>query len=135
MAAGSMLFGAALPDGNEVIKASLCQMVKTPTDFHGRVVQVHADVIPPGIDTGPFLVDRSCSGRVAIKDWYQPVNRVPVSGQLYLLYIFGRHMRNMREFEATVAGKFELLLVPGGKQVFFFTVERVADLGQKQPSQ
>ena len=44
-------------------------------------------------------------------------------------------MRNMREFEATVAGKFELLLVPGGKQVFFFTVERVADLGQKQTSQ
>src|SRR5690348_16227352 len=89
MAAGSMLFGAALPDGNEVIKASLCQMVKTPTDFHGRVVQVHADVIPPGIDTGPFLVDRNCSGWVAVKDWYQPVNRVPVSGQLYLLYIFG----------------------------------------------
>src|ERR1700737_2657777 len=122
----SLAIGVALSQSttrDEPVSTPLCELVKSPMQFHGKLVRVHADVAPPGIDSGLALYDRSCSAWVNVS----PGNKLR-PGMLYVnpfarerppfraeettgpLTEVERYLKEGRPFEATIVGRFDLQL-------------------------
>jgi len=75
------------PDPN---MTTLCELLKSPLQFNGKIVQVHAHVNAhvnaPGIDSGRFFVDKTCSAWVGVGTSLEPLERT------YLNYLFERYI-------------------------------------------
>jgi Carboxypeptidase regulatory-like domain len=111
---------------NDPITTTLCELLKSPLQFHGKLVQIRARVNPPGIDTEPFFVDYACSAWVAMGTALEPLERT------YLNYLFERYVGERRGFDTTVIGRFELQLVLSGQPAPYLRLQNVLDISGAQ---
>ena len=111
---------------NDPITTTLCELLRSPLQFHGKLVQIHTRVNPPGIDTGPFFVDYACSAWVAMGAALEPLERT------YLNYLFERYVLERRGFDATFVGRFELQLVLREQPAPYLRLQNVLDISGAQ---
>jgi hypothetical protein len=94
----------------EPIKTTLCELVRAPERFHRKGVELRTAVYPFGIDTPTVLFDDSCSAYVRLD---VRSDQSLQSDKAYQLLDRQIHMHHI--VEATVSGRFELVLIPPGK--------------------
>jgi Carboxypeptidase regulatory-like domain len=111
---------------NDPITTTLCELLKSPLQFQGKLVQIQARVNPPGIDTAPFFVDYACSAWVAMGTALKPLERT------YLNYLFERYVGERRGFDATLIGRFELQLVLREQPAPYLRLQNVLDISGVQ---
>jgi hypothetical protein len=109
---------------NDPIPTTLCELLKSPLQFHGKLVHFHAHVSPPGIGIGPFFVDDGCSARVAVGTALEPLERT------YLNYLFARYIGERRGFDVTLRGRFELQLILREQPVPYLRFQNVLEISE-----
>jgi hypothetical protein len=136
---------SAPPDTTPPIATTVCELLKEPERFHGRLVRVRAGVHPPGVDEPTMLFDRGCRAAVEL---VVPPDRNLTEGSDYQLlrsYIaqygpFRLHIRGKRKgpktpgrmlIEVTAIGQFEHVLELFGKEYFLLTLTSVSDVTAK----
>jgi hypothetical protein len=102
---------------------SVCELAKNPRQFHGRTVQVRARVYPAMIDTNVALVDSTCDKSIPLDIGRQPAaNNEPTYRE------FSRYLSEGRIVEATVSGRFVMILVPSQGPHLRLRLLRVTDV-------
>ena len=110
-------------DTNRSIKVTLCELMKEPEYFSGRLLQLRTRISPFGIDEPAVLFDRSCSAYVVLRAPNEPAARDDGNYRM-----FDRYMIQHRIVEATVSGTFEHQLVRFGKGADQFTLQSISDV-------
>ena len=108
---------------SEAATVSVCELVKNPSEYHGQMVLVHSRVYPAMIDTPTVLFDSRCATSIRL-DTYSPAEAYKV--QAYR--DFRRYLNEWRTVEATLLGRFEMILVPSMEPMLTFRLVRVADV-------
>jgi hypothetical protein len=109
-----------------VLIVQLCDLVKNPVRYHGRLVQVRSRVVPSIIDTPIALVDSTCAAIIPLD-----IDSPEKVDQAY--QGFRRYLEEWRNVEATVFGRFTLTLVPSKQPMLGFRLIRVADVAPGPP--
>lgn len=115
---------------HEPIETTLCELVRAPEHYHGRVVQVRTAVHPFGVDTPTVLFDQSCSAQVRL----DPSNEPSAKGGTPSEKLNGYLMQH-RVVEATVSGRFERVLVLDGDSYFRLILQSVSDVAANPPEE
>lgn len=106
-----------------VATVSVCELVKNPSQYHARMVQVRAQAYPRMIDTPLTLADSTCYGSILLDVGRQKEgNDEPVYSDLR------RYLAELPVVEATFVGRFEMVLVPSGEPLLRLRLLRVKDL-------
>jgi hypothetical protein len=106
----------------ELVRTTLCDLMKDWASFAGKLVQVRVVVYPPGIDSSAALVDPRCRLGVG----FSMANERLIKIEGYLLFL--HYLANYRTMEATVTGTFEHLFVRFGEEGYRFTIRSVSDV-------
>jgi len=102
---------------------SPCDLIQNPSRYHGRVVRVRGRLHPAMIDTGISLLDSRCAASIHVElERGTEAMRDQDYGE------FSRYFRELRSVEATVTGRFELVLIPSSEPLLRFKLVRVADM-------
>ena len=109
---------------DDPITTNLCELSKSPLQFHGKLVQIHARVNPRGIEQGLFFVDSACSARVAMGTALEPLEGT------YLNYLFGLYVRERRGFDVTLRGRLELQLVLGEQPAPYLKLQNALEISE-----
>ena len=107
---------------SEPATVSVCELVKTPSPYHGRMVKVRSRVYPAMIDTPVALVDSTCANSIRL-DVHSPEEAQNEQGYRD----FRRYLSEWRTVEPTVSGRFEMILVPSEEPTLTFRLLRVAN--------
>jgi len=87
-----------------ILTVRVCDLVKNPVRYHGRLIQVRSRVAPAIIDTPIALVDSTCSTIIPL-DIDTPEEADPAYRD------FKRYLDEWRTVDATVFGRFALVLL------------------------
>jgi hypothetical protein len=99
---------------------SVCELLRNPREYHGRVVQVRAHVHPPIIDTPLSLGDPTCPTTILLDEKQA---RDHQNDHAFFLYL-----RELRPMEATLSGRFVMVLVPSEEPLLMLRLLRVDDV-------
>ena len=108
---------------SEAPPISVCDLVENPSRYHGRVVRVRGRIHPAIIDTGVALVDSRCVAGVQIE---LEGGTKTLKDQAYRE--FRRYLSELRTVEATVSGRFEMILIESSDPLLTFKLLRVDDV-------
>ena len=101
----------------------ICDLIKDPIRYHGRLVEVHSRIAPAIIDTPDALVDLTCAASVPLY-----VDAPEAEKTVGAYREFRRYLSEWRTVEATVFGRFEMILVPSKKPILSFRLIRVTNV-------
>jgi hypothetical protein len=119
----------AFAQGRPAIESvGVCELVNAPDRYHGRIVQVHGRVHPAIIDTPIALADSTCAKSIRVD-----IERIAEADKDRSYRDFTRNLRELRTVEATISGRFEMVLVPSEEPVFIFRLLGVAEVTPGSP--
>jgi hypothetical protein len=113
---------------NSPIRTTLCELIEQADRFHGEFVEVRSEVHPNGVDITTRLIDSSCGAAVFLS---VPNESRLINPRNYP--VFKRYLEQRRIFDATVSGKFELVLAQFGRTTSVLTVDSVSSIAPKPP--
>jgi len=103
-----------------------CQLVKHLERYQRKMVQIRTAIRSSDTDTSGLLFDRSCPEQIHLET---PNDPSLLMDSLYRL--LQDSLMKHRVVDATVSGKFEIVLAPSGGQLLTFTLQRVLSVNAK----
>ena len=125
------IFGAHVPAQESisgVATVSVCELVKSPAQYHTRTVQVRGQVYPRTIDTPLTLGDSACDRSLRLD-----IERQKESNDEPAYRDFRHYLSELRVVETTVLGRFEMVLVPSEEPLLRLRLLRVTDVIPGKP--
>lgn len=65
---GILLWTAHVLLAQDVTDVRLCDLVKDPSSFHGKMVRITGEILRGNMENGPALIDRACADSIKIGD-------------------------------------------------------------------
>jgi hypothetical protein len=104
------------------IQTSLCDLIANPNLFHGKFVEIHANVRSPKIEALATVFDAKCRAGMLLLMLDEASPNEISAGSIEEIRKLGRRLSNGQIAEATIMGKFEIQLVLGGRLEFKFSL-------------
>ena len=108
---------------SEAAPVSVCELVGNSSRYQGKEVRVHSRIYPAGIDTPVALVDSTCGKSIRLD-----VQRVGPVQKEQGYRDLDRYLSEYRTIQATMSGRFEMILVVSEQPVFRFELSHVAEV-------
>jgi len=111
------------------IQTNVCQLIENSNLFHGKFVEIHANVRSPGIESLATVFDAKCRAglRLLLPDQTSP--NETSEGSIEEIRKLARLLSDGQTAEATMMGKFEIQLVQGGRTELKFRLLSASEVG------